>query len=435
VRYNIRWRLTLWNTLALALVLTSFAALIYGLLRHALLEQVDSLLQTNIAQIQGDTRIEADTEQRLRYLIEEFKEHQNMHSAVYRADGTLYMRTAELAESSVPSLPAGSQDRWEYNASLPIIGRQRVLAQQMRFKDKNFIVMLLAPLEAVDRELAEVRSVLLTAGPAAMLLSGGLAYWLARKAQSFHPLEHHFEGPQNKRRYDFWQWAMEAMVTYGPDVNVSIPDALSRRFDHKDLSAKVNYYAPALTALTAASPLYRGDFWRIRGRIGKSVRTYYRSATAPPLEIHPEEALRLELKPLEMSWRLEDYHNYFLVWLELLLDEELHGRASNETRIYDLGAVARHGVTAETVTERAGEVLDRAPKTLADWGFETRTLTSFRERLDTSRVPADKIIEVFEREQSIPAVLRQFAGLTRENEQENASPSTVPADSVVATVA
>src|ERR1051325_5361512 len=28
---------------------------------------------------------------------------------------------------------------------------------------------------------------------------------------SFHPIEDSFEGPQNKRRHDFWQWAMEAM--------------------------------------------------------------------------------------------------------------------------------------------------------------------------------------------------------------------------------
>jgi hypothetical protein len=37
-------------------------------------------------------------------------------------------------------------------------------------------------------------------------------------ALSFHPTGVSFEGPQNKRRHDFWQWAMTAMLTYGPDV-------------------------------------------------------------------------------------------------------------------------------------------------------------------------------------------------------------------------
>ena len=112
---------------------------------------------------------------------------------------------------------------------------------------------------------------------------------------SFHPTEDHFEGPQNKRRYDHWQWAMEAMTTYGPDVNVSLPRDLAERLDVHELHGKANYYAPALTALSLSSPLYRGDLWRIRGRVGKSVRTYHRSTIAPVIEIHPEEDLRLEL--------------------------------------------------------------------------------------------------------------------------------------------
>ena len=37
----------------------------------------------------------------------------------------------------------------------------------------------------------------------------------------------------------------------------------------------------SISALTLASPLYRGDLWRIRGTVGKSVRTYHRSAVAP----------------------------------------------------------------------------------------------------------------------------------------------------------
>ena len=77
---------------------------------------------------------------------------------------------------------------------------------------------------------------------------GGLGYRAV--TMSHHPVEDRFEGPQNKRRHDFWQWAMLAMTTYGPDVNVSLPAPLNDRLDSMDLHAKVNYYAPALTALT-----------------------------------------------------------------------------------------------------------------------------------------------------------------------------------------
>jgi len=230
-------------------------------------------------------------------------------------------------------------------------------------------------------------------------------------ALSFHPTEVHFEGPQNKRRHDFWQWAMEAMLTYGPDVNVSLPKEIATELDFKDLNKKVNFYAPALTALTLASPLRQGDLWRIRGRVGKSVRTYHRSSTAPAIEIHPDEQLRLEFKTFEMTTSLTDYRNYFLVWLALLLDDGLKGRASDQTRIYDLGRVACNGVQAETVLERASEVLTRVPEVLTPWGFDCESLDLFKHRLETGHLPADEIITTFEREKSIPATLRQLCDL------------------------
>jgi carboxylate-amine ligase len=237
----------------------------------------------------------------------------------------------------------------------------------------------------------------------------GLGYRAA--ALSFHPTEFHFEGPQNKRRHDFWQWAMEAMVTYGPDVNVGVPPSVAAALDLNDLSHKVNYYVPALTALTLASPLRNGELWRIRGHVGKSVRTYHRSATAPAIEIHPDEGLRLELKPFEMTTSLDDYRNYFLLWLGLILDRRLKGRASDQTRIYDLGRIACEGVAADTVSDRATEVLDVIPETLSSWGFDCTSLELLRRRLETKRVPADDIVEIFEREKSVEQTLNYLCDL------------------------
>ena len=230
-------------------------------------------------------------------------------------------------------------------------------------------------------------------------------------SMSHHPTADRFEGPQNKRRHDFWQWAMQAMVTYGPDMNISLPAEQNARLDFADLHAKVNYYAPALTALTLASPFYQNGLWKIRGRVGKSIRTYRRSVIAPAIELHPEEAGRLEYKTFETTNRLEDFHAFFLLWLELLLDDGLHGRASDQTRIYDLGAVARDGLAAETIRDRAAEVLDRAPGVLAARGFYPGPLEPMRRRLETGRLPADDLIDLYEREGSIPAVLRHLATL------------------------
>ena len=122
----------------------------------------------------------------------------------------------------------------------------------------------------------------------------------------------------------------------------------------------------------------------------------------------PQEAGRLEYKTFETSNRLEDFHAFLLLWLELLLDDGLHGRASDQTRVYDLGAVARDGLAAETVRDRAAEVLDRVPGVLASRGFDPGPLEPFLRRLETGRLPADVLIDLYEREPSIPAVLRHL---------------------------
>jgi hypothetical protein len=50
MRLSIRWRLTLWNILALGLVLLGFAAAVYGLTARALYEQLDDRLLAGLRQ-------------------------------------------------------------------------------------------------------------------------------------------------------------------------------------------------------------------------------------------------------------------------------------------------------------------------------------------------------------------------------------------------
>ncbi len=238
---------------------------------------------------------------------------------------------------------------------------------------------------------------------------GLLKYGYRPVALSHHPTESQFRGPQNKRRHDFWQWAMEVMTTYGPDINVSLPPEMSAQLNTADLEAKINYYGPALTALSVNSPFLGGELWKIRGQYGRSFRTYRRSVIAPPIEIHPHEGMRLEFKVFEMSPNSEDFRNYFLLFLELLLDEGLKGRASAHTRIYDLGLVAKEGLHAPEVFERAQELLQRAPKTLSDWGLNPWSLKTMENRLEKRQTPADELIVQFEKEKSLKGILERLA--------------------------
>jgi heavy metal sensor kinase len=181
--FSIRWRLTLWNTIGLAIMLLAFAALVYGLLRHALYEQIDRKLRGALGQLEQDERTAAAPDERLRYWIYEWHEHENVLAVAYDPKGRVRERTEQLATGSIPPAPAdgGNEPRLQDQA-IPILGRQRTLEASLRLGDQPSAIVLMASLEDVDRELGELRTVLLTAVPVVLLLSGWLGYVLARKA-------------------------------------------------------------------------------------------------------------------------------------------------------------------------------------------------------------------------------------------------------------
>lgn len=227
-------------------------------------------------------------------------------------------------------------------------------------------------------------------------------------ALSHHPMEKHFEAKQNKKRHDYWQWAMQAMLTYGPDINISLPQELSAKLDLKDLEAKIDYYAPALAALSVASPFYCGKLWEVNGKVGKSYRTYKRSIVGPAVEFHPDQNFRLEFKSFDMTNSPSDFRNYTLLFLALLLDDELMGRSDKATRIYELGAVAVDGLEAPGVKQKLHSIFKRAAKVLGEWGFSSVSLREMEARLNSGKTPADLMIAEYKSSQgSIPSVLKK----------------------------
>jgi heavy metal sensor kinase len=183
VTLNIRWRLTLWNALGLAVMLLAFAALVYALLRHALYEQIDRRLVEAFRQAERDSRVAGEPDERLRYWVYEWKEHENLSAVVYDADGKVRERTEQLAADSIPPAPLapGGEHRLQ-DRVIPILGRQRVLEAALPLGDRPSTVVIMAALDDVDQELGEVGAVLITAVPIMLLLSAGLSYALARKA-------------------------------------------------------------------------------------------------------------------------------------------------------------------------------------------------------------------------------------------------------------
>lgn len=180
---SIRWRLTLWNTLALAVVLIGVALLVYGLVTHTLYGQLDRKLRVGVEQLAKDERIARDREGRLSYWLEEFKEHENLFGVIYGPDGSILVKTPELAVDAVPPDPQDATSEPQFrDATLPIMGRQRFVAARVRLAGQDGTVVLMAPLADVDHELGHLLTALTTTVPLALFVSLALGYWLARKA-------------------------------------------------------------------------------------------------------------------------------------------------------------------------------------------------------------------------------------------------------------
>jgi two-component system heavy metal sensor histidine kinase CusS len=174
---SIRWRLTLWNTLALAVVLLGFSALVYTMLRHALYERVDNSLASVLQELESKSNPD------LPYWIKEAKEHQDMLGVVYDSRGNVVEHTEELASASLPVMPVPIGKPQGYaDMMLPILGHQRTLQATVNIKGGDLTVLLIAGLEEVDRELHELLVVLALAVPTSLVGAGGLAYFLAQKA-------------------------------------------------------------------------------------------------------------------------------------------------------------------------------------------------------------------------------------------------------------
>jgi carboxylate-amine ligase len=233
---------------------------------------------------------------------------------------------------------------------------------------------------------------------------------------SHHPTESKFNAPPNYIRHDYWQWALTAATTFGPDINISVPEELSKRIEPAQVAARINFYMPSVVAMTLAAPLTDGKLWRIRRRIGKSIRTYRRSIWAPLFYVHEEPSLRFEFKGFEMSRCLEDYNVFFLLSLALLLDETLTEQGADESRIYDLGRVAVVGLESQYTRDVASKVMESAEKIANRFGLSREGMDEFWNRLQSKRIPADDIISIHQKENSVAKTLSRLVGLYSRND-------------------
>ena len=107
---------------------------------------------------------------------------------------------------------------------------------------------------------------------------------------SFNPYNRVFEPqpPLNDyeikqlQAYPDEQTANIYMVTYGPDLNISVADLPIESVI--DIGKKLTYYSPYIVPFSYSSPFYNGGLWA-----GLSVRTFIRTGKRPAALVFVQE--------------------------------------------------------------------------------------------------------------------------------------------------
>ncbi|MCC5600461.1 glutamate--cysteine ligase [Nostoc favosum] len=208
------------------------------------------------------------------------------------------------------------------------------------------------------------------------------------------------------------------MVSYGPDLNISVADLSTERVI--DIGRKLTYYSPYIVPFSYSSPFYKGGLWD-----GLSVRTFIRTGKRPAALVFvqkqeelidstpsltkiariPAEVGRIEFKACDSCDNFLIYAALLTLLKGLVLDETLLGRASvPDAALHQLSA--KEGFDNEDIFGNATKVLQAAEVALGD-DADVHYLTPLKVMLAKRKTRSHELIQMFHRVSSIEEVIRQ----------------------------
>jgi hypothetical protein len=208
------------------------------------------------------------------------------------------------------------------------------------------------------------------------------------------------------------------MVSYGPDLNISIADLPVERVI--DIGKKLTYYSPYIVPFSYSSPFYQGQLWS-----GLSVRTFIRTGKRAATRVYVKdkeqlisstpaltkiarigaEVGRIEFKACDSCDDFTIYAGLLALLKGLALDETLPGRAIiPDATMHQLSA--QSGFDNEEIYAIASQILDVATIALTN-DPDIKLLEPLIILLDKRKTPAHQIISAFQSSGSIEQALKK----------------------------
>lgn len=214
------------------------------------------------------------------------------------------------------------------------------------------------------------------------------------------------------------QTANIPMLTYGPDLNISMVGLTTERII--DIGKKLTYYSPFIIPFSYSSPFYQGHLWE-----GFSVRTFIRTGKRPAAMVFlekPEELIksvpsltkiarisaevgRIEFKAFDSCSDFSLYAGLLALLKGLVLDESLPERAIvPDAKKHQISA--QQGFDNDEIFEGAKQIMKLAEVALIN-DPDVKLLAPLKTLLDKRETPAHEIIRMYKHNNSIEATLKQ----------------------------
>ncbi|MBD2663481.1 hypothetical protein B6N60_03374 [Richelia sinica FACHB-800] len=243
---------------------------------------------------------------------------------------------------------------------------------------------------------------------------------------SFNPYTKNFEPqpPLNDYErsqllaYPDEQTANIYMVSYGPDLNISLTDLPIE--EAIDIGKKFTYYSPYIVPFTYSSPFYDGKLWH-----GLSVRTFMRTGKRPATLVFvpeksqlihstpaltkvariPAEVGRIEFKSCDSCDNFSIYAGLLALLKGLAIDKTLPGRAIvPDANLHQISAIS--GFSNPDIFVHGSQILAAAEAALGN-DTDISYLQVLKTILSNRKTKSHELIENFQSSGSIETSLRQ----------------------------
>ncbi len=182
--WSIRWRLTLWYVLSLAVILAVFDTSLVLMVRSYLHTQLEADLNNEANELAEEIEFAKSAEEFQARFAQHYAEHGGYSFQVSRFDGSVLFGSPWLRAHVLPKPSSSSEIAFRRleEITLSHAGRHRLLCRAVRGPSEPLVIYVLAPLARSERELWSSVQMLLIGSFLALLVAFVGGFFIARQA-------------------------------------------------------------------------------------------------------------------------------------------------------------------------------------------------------------------------------------------------------------